>query len=131
MPAATRSLRVRATRRGHLVAGRSCGVPAPPAVAGGARLQGGVKTGVGRLRGGDLVGVWLRNTERFEGLHHARMHPLRPGGVLRLAGRDGVHVGDLLGQGGGGRQFGEEGTQGLLGGARKVAEAAGCAGCRR
>ena len=97
VPAATRSLRVRATRRGHLAAGRSCGVPTPPAVAGGARRQRRIKTRVGRLRGGDLVSVWLRNAERFEGLHHARMHPLRPGGVLRLAGRDSVHVSDLLG----------------------------------
>ena len=97
MPTVTGPLRVCATQRGWLTIGRSRGVPAPPAVARRTRRQRRIKTRMGGVCRLHLVGVGFRNAERFEGLHHTRMHPLGPGGMLRLAGRDGVHVGDLLG----------------------------------
>ena len=67
--------------------------------------------GVRRLH---LVGVGLGNAERFEGLHHARMQPLRPGRVARLPSGNGVNMGHLLGQGSGAFCLRQQGCQHLL-----------------
>ena len=67
--------------------------------------------GVCRLH---LVGVGLGNAERFKGLHHARMQPLRPGRVARLPSGNGVNMGHLLGQGSGAFCLRQQGCQHLL-----------------
>ena len=88
--------------------------PRLPAVACRTRRQRRIETRVGGVRRLHLVGVGFGNAERFEGLHHARMQPLRPRRVARLPGGNGVDMGHLLGQGSGAFRLRQQGCQHLL-----------------
>ena len=88
--------------------------PRLPAVASRARRQCRIKTRMGGVRRLHLVGVGFGNTERLEGLHHARMQPLRPRRVARLPGGNGMDMGYLLGQGSGTFRLRQQGCQHLL-----------------
>ena len=97
MPAAAGTLRTFGMRGDRLLNPPSLNPPRLPAVACRTRRQCRIKTRVGGVRRLHLVGVGLGNAERFEGLHHARMQPLRPRRVARLPSGNGVNMGHLLG----------------------------------